>query len=141
MGAAPAACLPRHPLPALRMACRASAGGSQPADRSGWTDPEKLEAMAARLLAAKQAGAGRLADGAGRHPKPHATAPSYPAQPGSSSGAIKPAEGGYGGPIAKNSPKRPNPLALLVGSAGGGKTENALHYGNQSRREEIHLAI
>ena len=118
MGTAPAARLPRHPLPALRMACQAIAGGSQPPDRSGWTDPEKLEAMAARLLAAKQAGASRSADGAGGQPGPRATAPSGPARPSNSSGATKPAASGYGGPVAQDLSKRPNPLALLVGSAG-----------------------
>lgn len=109
--------LPLRPLPALRVACSA-AGGSPPADRSGWNDAEKLNAMAARLLAAKQAGASGSGGGAGAAGGQAATRSSVTGdvvRPASSTTGDKKPSGA--GPSTATPPKGPGPFMFLVGAA------------------------
>lgn len=116
-GGAPACRLPLRSLPALRVVC-STARGSPPADRSGWNDAEKLNAMAARLLAAKQAGASSSGDGAGAaggQAAPRSSATGDVVRPASSTTGDKKLS--RTGPSTAAPPKGPGPLKFLVGAS------------------------
>lgn len=107
---APARRLLAPPRLALRVACRAGSNGGQQAEQPDGTNPEQLEAMADRLLAAKQAGASR--PGGGEQAQPGAGASSAAGAPQQGKGgAAAQADGNKEAPKASD---HSNLLGLLV---------------------------